>query len=111
MTTIGTVPGITVPGMPSQGPVAEPATAAASAADAKVWKAAQDFEAMAIGQFLEPMFSTIDTSQGLLGGGSGEETFKPMLITEMAKAVEQHGGMGLAAPVYAQMLKMQEKRP
>ncbi len=99
MTTIGTI----------QGAAADPSTAAAIAADAKIWKAAQDFEAMAIGQLLEPMFSTIDTSQGMLGGGPGEQTFKPMLVTEMAKAVEQHGGLGLAAPVYAQMLKMQEK--
>ena len=78
--------------------------------DAHVWKAAQDFEAMAIGQLLEPMFSTVDTSQGLFGGGAGEQNFRPMLVTEMAKSVEQHGGLGLAAPVYAQMLKMQEKR-
>ena len=72
-------------------------------------KAAQDFEAMAIGQFLQPMFSTVDTSQGLFGGGAGEQTFRPMLITEMAKEIEQRGGIGLAAPVYDQMLKMQEK--
>ncbi len=98
MTMIGTVQG-----------AAELPTAGASASDAKIRKAAQDFEAMAIGQLLEPMFSTVDTSQGLLGGGPGEQTFKPMLVAEMAKAVEQHGGLGLAEPVYAQMLKMQEK--
>ena len=89
---------------------AEPPGAGASPADARVWKAAQDFEAMAIGQFLQPMFSTVDTSQGLFGGGPGEQTFRPMLITEMAKGIEQRGGIGLAAPVYEQMLKMQEKR-
>ena len=72
-------------------------------------KAAKDFEAMAIGQMLEPMFATVDTAKGLLGGGTGEENFKPMLITEMAKQVEQHGGLGLANSIYAQMLKMQEK--
>ncbi|NPD65875.1 chemotaxis protein chel [Lichenicola cladoniae] len=72
-------------------------------------KAAQDFEAMAIGQMLEPMFDTVDTAKGLLGGGAAEETFKPMLITEMAKQVEQRGGLGLADSIYAQMLKMQEK--
>ena len=90
--------------------VAEPPGTSASPADARVWKAAQDFEAMAIGQFLQPMFSTVDTSQGLFGGGTGEQTFRPMLITEMAKGIEQRGGIGLAAPVYEQMLKMQEKR-
>lgn len=79
-----------------------------AAPDAKVMKAAQDFEAMAIGQMLEPMFSTVDTSKGEFGGGAGEENFKPMLVTEMAKNVERHGGLGLADSIYQQMLKMQE---
>ena len=90
-------------------PMTEAPEAASLPADPRVWKAAQDFEAMAIGQFLQPMFSTVDTSQGLFGGGAGEQTFRPMLITEMAKGIEQRGGIGLAAPVYDQMLKMQEK--
>ncbi|MGI4800281.1 MAG: rod-binding protein [Janthinobacterium lividum] len=80
----------------------------ATAPDARVMKAAQDFEAMAIGQLLEPMFSTVDTSQGPFGGGAGEQNFKPMLVTEMAKDVERHGGLGLADGIYQQMLKMQE---
>ena len=82
----------------------------AAPVDARVWKAAQDFETMAINQLLEPMFNTVDTSQGFFGGGAGEQNFRPMLVTEMAKAVEQRGGLGLATPVYEQMLKMQEKR-
>lgn len=78
--------------------------------NAQVWKAAQDFEAMTIGQLLEPMFDTVDSSQGMFGGGAGETSFKPMLVTEMAKQVEQHGGLGLAGQIYQQMLKMQESR-
>ena len=77
----------------------------------KVMKAAQDFEAMTIGQLLQPMFDTVDQSQGLFGGGAGESNFKPMLVSEMAKQVESHGGFGLAEGIYQQMLKMQEKQP
>ena len=76
--------------------------------DAKVLKAAKDFEAMAIGQMLEPMFATVDSSKSMFSGGAGEESFKPMLVTEMAKEVEAHGGLGLADNIYQQMLKMQE---
>ncbi len=94
-------------GASTAGPAITPKS---EAVDPRVWKAAKDFEAMAIGQMLEPMFSTVDTTQGEFGGGVGEQNFKPMLVTEMAKAVEQRGGLGLAAPVYAQMLKMQEKK-
>ena len=86
----------------ASGPAATPAP------DAKVLKAAHDFEAMAIGQMLEPMFATVDTSKSMFSGGAGEESFKPMLVTEMAKEVEAHGGLGLADSIYQQMLKMQE---
>ncbi len=81
---------------------------AAAADPAKLMKAARDFEAMAIGQLLQPMFDTVDTAHGLFGGGSAEENWKPMLVTEMAKQIEAHGGFGLAKPIYDAMLRMQE---
>jgi flagellar protein FlgJ len=76
---------------------------------AKLWKAAQDFEAMALGQFLAPMFDTVDTSKNVLGGGAGESAWRPMLTQEMARQVAAHGGLGLAVPVFNQMLRMQEQ--
>ena len=97
--TINAVPTVAAPA--PQGPEVNP----------KVMKAAQDFEAMTIGQLLQPMFDTVDQSQGLFGGGAGESNFKPMLVSEMAKQVESHGGFGLAQGIYQQMLKMQEKQP
>jgi flagellar protein FlgJ len=75
---------------------------------AKIAKAANDFEAMAIGQLLKPMFDTVDTAHGKFGGGSGEEAWKPMMVQEFAKQIEAHGGLGLAKPVYDAMLRMQE---
>ncbi|NHN87514.1 rod-binding protein [Acetobacter conturbans] len=77
--------------------------------DPKIWKTAKDFESMTINQMLEPMFDTVDTSAGFFGGGVGESSFKPMLTTEMAKQIENSGGLGLAPSVYHQMLEMQEK--
>ena len=62
---------------------------------AKLRKAAQDFEAMAIGQFLQPMFETVDTGHSLM-------------VQEMGKQIAAHGGLGLAEPVYQAMLRMQE---
>lgn len=75
---------------------------------AKMWKAAQDFEAMALNQLLSPMFATVDSAHGLFGGGDGEQTWKPMMVQELAKNMAAHGGLGLAVPVYQQMLRMQE---
>jgi Rod binding domain-containing protein len=77
--------------------------------DAKAWKAAQDFEAMTLGELLSPMFETVKSSTGIFGGGSGEETWKPMMTQELAKGIARAGGLGLAAPIYRQMLQMQEQ--
>ncbi|AQS84731.1 MAG: rod-binding protein [Acetobacter aceti] len=77
--------------------------------DPKIWKTASDFEAMTIGEMLQPMFDTIDTSSGFFGGGVGESSFRPMLTTEMSKQIEKSGGFGLAPAIYHQMLEMQEK--
>ena len=87
-----------------------PATSLPPEQVAKAVKAARDFEAMALGQMLAPMFDTVDTARSLFGGGDGEEAFKPMLVSELAKHVAAHGGLGLAGPVLAQMLHTQEAR-
>lgn len=73
---------------------------------AKAWKAAQEFEAMSIGQLLQPMFATVES--GPLGGGDGEEAWKPMFVDAIGKTIEAHGGIGLARPVFAEMLRAQE---
>lgn len=75
---------------------------------AKAWQAAQRFEAMALGALLAPMFDTVDAAHGLMGGGEGEATWRPMLTQELANSVARAGGLGLAVPVYRQMLRSQE---
>jgi peptidoglycan hydrolase FlgJ len=88
-----------------QAKASPPASRPAAAIDpGKIAKSAHDFEAMAIGQLLQPMFDTVDTAHDAFGGGPGEEAWKPMLVQEFA----QHGGLGLAKPVYDEMLRMQE---
>jgi flagellar protein FlgJ len=98
----------------AQLPVAAPAalTRPSQSTDpAKIAKSARDFEAMAIGQMLQPMFDTVNNSKSDFGGGSGEEAWRPMLVQEFAKQIAAHGGLGLAKPVYDAMLRMQETKP
>ena len=80
----------------------------AEPAKAKAWKAAQDFEAMVLGQLVAPMFATVETSKGMFGGGAAEEQWRPMMSQEIGKHVARGGGLGLAVPVYHQMLRAQE---
>ena len=75
--------------------------------DAEMDKAAKQFESVFISQFLGSMFSGIKTD-GIGGGGQGEEMFRSMMIDKYADGLVQQGGFGLAASVKAQMIKMQE---
>jgi Rod binding domain-containing protein len=77
---------------------------------AKTRQSAQDFEAMALGEMLQPMFKTVDTSKGLFGGGRGEATWKPIMVEEMAKMIAKNGGIGIADSVMKEMLRMQEMK-
>jgi flagellar protein FlgJ len=75
---------------------------------AKMWQTAKDFEAMALGEMLGPMFNSVDSAHGMFGGGAAEQTWKPMLTQQLAKQMAAGGGLGLAIPVFQQMLRMQE---
>ena len=77
---------------------------------AKTRKSAQDFEAMALGEMLQPMFKTVDTSKGMFGGGPGEATWKPMMVDEIAKTIAKNGGIGIADSVMKELLRMQEMK-
>jgi Rod binding domain-containing protein len=73
--------------------------------DAK--KAAQDFEAVFLAQMLQPMFDTVEVDP-MFGGGSGEETWRGLMVEEMGKQIARSGGVGLADFVEKEMLRLQE---
>jgi Rod binding domain-containing protein len=76
----------------------------------QAWKAAQNFEAMTLSEFLKPMFDTVDLSKSPLGGGEAEQQWKPMMIDALAKQITAAGGIGLAQPVFTQIIRMQEAK-
>lgn len=78
--------------------------------NAKLWQAARDFEAMAVGQLLQPMFDTVDLAHSAFGGGAAEAAWRPMLVDAIGKQMAAHGGIGLATPVFEAMLRAQEAR-
>jgi flagellar protein FlgJ len=84
-------------------------TGLSPAQTAKLWQAARQFEAMAIGQLLQPMFDTVDTAHSAFGGGEAEATWRPMMVDEIGKQMAAHGGLGLAVPVFNAMLRAQEQ--
>lgn len=73
-----------------------------------VEKAARDFEAVFVTQMFQHLFSGIETD-GLFGGGSGEEMFRSLMLDEYGKKVAHNGkGIGIAQSVMREMLKTQE---
>ena len=70
-------------------------------------KAAKDYESVFISQMLGAMFSGIK-SDGVTGGGQGEEMFRSLIINEYGKSIAAQGGFGLADQMKAQLLKHQE---
>ncbi|MDE2199842.1 MAG: rod-binding protein [Rhodospirillales bacterium] len=86
---------------PSAAQLARPAVA-------RAWKAAHAFEAMALDQFLAPMFKTVDLAHGPFGGGDGEAAWQPMMVEQLAGSLAAQGGLGIAVPVFHQILRLQE---
>lgn len=72
-------------------------------------KAAVSFESVTIGELLQPMFDTIDTSKGMFGGGAAEQQFRSLQVLEIGKQIANSGGIGIADSVYRQILAMQEQ--
>ncbi len=70
-------------------------------------KTAEDFEAFYLNQTFETMFSGIK-SDGMFGGGSGEEIYRSLLLQQYSKVAAKSGGFGIADAVQREMLKLQE---
>lgn len=69
-------------------------------------RAAKEFESVFISEMLAPMFEGLDTD-GLGGGGMGEEIFRPMLVERYAEAIARAGGVGIANSIVAEFARMQ----
>lgn len=74
---------------------------------AKADKLSKEYESVFISQFLGSMFSGIPTD-GVTGGGQGEEMFRSLMIDQYAKGIENQGGFGIAAQMKAELLKHQQ---
>ena len=77
------------------------------ATDRRMRQAAEDFEAVFLGQMLQPMFEGLQ-AEAPFGGGQAEKMWQSMLVDEYGKSLAKGGGIGLADAVYGQLLQAQE---
>ena len=95
---------IAAPALDTVGPTA--ASTAELLKRGKIRETAQKFEASFLSVMMQSMTAGMKTPE-IGGGGTGEEMFKSLLAEEMAKQVSKAGGIGVAAAVQKEMLKMQ----
>lgn len=83
-----------------------PSPSSIASAPADVRRAAEEFEAIFLAEMLAPMFEGLETD-GLGGGGLGEEIFRPMLVERYAQAIAQAGGAGIADSIVRELMRLQ----
>jgi peptidoglycan hydrolase FlgJ len=101
---LGALPGVPLPMSNAQRPREDDPRMA------EMRRAAEEFEAIFLAQMMAPMFEGLDT-EGLGGGGMGEEIFRPMLIERYADALSQAGGVGIADSIVRELMRLQETVP
>ncbi len=70
-------------------------------------KVAEDFEAVFIGQMLQPLFQNLGAEEPFSSGES-EKMWRSMQVDEYGKAIVKAGGIGITDAVLKEMLKLQE---
>lgn len=86
--------------------------AAAPKLDAKAMRdvenSAREFEAVFISQMFEQMWAGVSTD-GPMGGGTGEQIFRSLMIQDIGRQMANQGGIGLADTVKRELLAIQER--
>lgn len=72
----------------------------------EIERVGHEFEAMFLAEMLAPMFEGLDTD-GLGGGGMGEQIFRPMLVERYAQSIAQNGGVGVADSIMRELTRLQ----
>ena len=70
-------------------------------------KVSEEFEAVFLGQMLQPMFQNIQAAEPF-GGSSSEKMWRTMQVEEYGKALAKAGGIGIADAVFREIIKTQE---
>lgn len=76
---------------------------------ARIRAQAEELEGVFLNTLVSQMFSSID-ARGEFGGGFAEETWRSMQSEQIAGAMAQSGGIGLADQLVAELMKLQEAR-
>lgn len=74
----------------------------------KVMETAREFEEVFMGQMLKPMWEGRETD-GMFGGGPGEDVMRDMMVQEYGKSLAQSSGYPMSKEIAAEMILLQEQ--
>lgn len=74
----------------------------------QMYKQAKALEGTFLNTLTKEMFSSIKPDANSFGGGSAEETWRGMQAEQMADAMAQSGGIGLADQLMPTLMQLQE---
>lgn len=109
MSLISSSQDLQIPKMAIDAASAKPLNKTARIDPEQARKAAQDFESVFLSQYIGFMFEGIRTD-GMFGGGTGEDIFRSLLVQEYGRLIAERGGVGIADAVMTQLIAMQETR-
>ena len=72
-------------------------------------RAAVAYEGVFLSQMLKPMFEGLEP-EAPFGAGLSEDVWRSFEVEEFGKAIARAGGIGLAGPVYRELLQALEGR-
>jgi flagellar protein FlgJ len=75
--------------------------------DAKLKKNARDFEAMFLENMVDRMYGQLGEEGPVGAMGAGGDVWRSMLAKQHAQAMARAGGVGMAASVYGELVKIQ----
>lgn len=73
----------------------------------KIKQQAEELEGVFLNLLTKEMFATAKSENGF-GGGFGEETWRSVQAEQLANAMAQNGGLGIADQIIGDMIAMQE---
>src|SRR5690554_543663 len=73
----------------------------------RIRQQAEEMEGVFLNLLTKEMFATLKSDENF-GGGFGEETWRSMQSEQLANAIAQNGGVGIADQLLGEMLAMQE---
>lgn len=73
----------------------------------RIRQQAEEMEGVFLNLLTKEMFATLKSDENF-GGGFGEETWRSMQSEQLANAIAQNGGVGIADQLMGEMLAMQE---